>query len=90
MDNPFTKHPHQVNESYFEHLGFAFRFGVKMTLGGLAAIAHALFPFLFVTTAGRVNDELQEMRKNSPGRKKAILGGGDMPYQSSAGPESRK
>lgn len=90
MVNPFTKHPHQVNESYSEHLGFALRFGVKMTLGGLAAIAHALIPFLFVTTAGRVNDELQAMRKHSPGRKKAILGGGNMPQPPSAGPESRK
>jgi hypothetical protein len=70
MTNPFTEHPRSVNESYWEHFGFALTFGAKMTLGGLAAMAHAVLPFLFVATAGRVNDELQAMRDNSPGRKK--------------------
>ncbi|MEO8104325.1 MAG: DUF6356 family protein [Betaproteobacteria bacterium] len=70
MSNPFTRHPQSVNETYIEHLGFALKFGAKMTLGGLAAMLHAVFPFLFETTAGRINDELQVMRQNSPGRKK--------------------
>lgn len=72
MGNPFTDHPHAVNESYSEHLAFAFRYGMKMTFGGIAAIVHAVFPFLFVTTAGRITDELAEMRRNSPGRLKAL------------------
>ena len=72
MSNPFTAHPTSVNETYREHLAFALRFGTKMTVGGLAAMLHAIFPFLFVTTAGKLCDELQEMRKNSPGRKKAL------------------
>jgi hypothetical protein len=70
MSNPFTAHPHSVNETYSEHLAFAARFGIKMTLGGVAALIHAMFPFLFVTTAGRLCDELQRMRQNSPGRLK--------------------
>lgn len=70
MNNPFCEHPRSVNETYGEHFGFALRFGAKMTLGGLAAMIHALIPFLFVATAGRINDELQVMRQNSPGRKK--------------------
>ena len=36
--NPFTAHPASVGETYLQHLRFAFRFGVKMTAGGLAAI----------------------------------------------------
>ena len=55
--------------------GFALRFGLKMLLGGLAAVIHAALPFLFVTTAGRINDELQQMRQNSPGRRKAARAG---------------
>ena len=70
MSNPFTAHPTSVNETYREHLAFALRFGIKMAVGGLAAMLHAVFPFLFVRTAGKLCDELQEMRKNSPGRKK--------------------
>ena len=69
MNNPFTAHPRAVNETYWQHFGFALRFGLKMTLGGLAALIHAIFPFLFVTTAGRLNDELQAMRAGSPGRR---------------------
>lgn len=70
MNNPFTAHPYLVNESYVEHFGFALKFGVKMTCGGIAAILHAVLPFLFVTTAGNFNDELQTMRQHSPCRKK--------------------
>lgn len=80
MSNPFTEHPNSVNETYLEHFVFALRFGVKMTIGGFAAMLHAIIPFLFVTTAGRICDELQDMRQNSPGRKKASDAGiGDRP-----------
>ena len=72
MSNPFTAHPTSVNETYWEHLAFALRFGIKMAFGGGAAVLHAIFPFMFVRTAGKLCDELQEMRKNSPGRKKAL------------------
>ena len=71
MSNPFTAHPNSVNETYWQHFAFALKFGFKMTLGGLAALMHAIFPFLFVITAGRICDELQHMRQNSPGRKKS-------------------
>ena len=58
MRNPFTAHPHDVGETYAQHAGFALRYGAKMALGGLAALAHGLFPFLFRTTASRITDEL--------------------------------
>jgi hypothetical protein len=58
MRNPFTVHPHEVGETYPEHAGFALRYGAKMTVGGLAALAHGLCPFLFRTTASRITDEL--------------------------------
>jgi Family of unknown function (DUF6356) len=66
--NPFTAHPRAVGESYTHHLRFAFRFGAKMTAGGLAALVHSLFPFCFVTTASRISDELVAMRAASRGR----------------------
>jgi hypothetical protein len=56
--NPFTAHPASVGESYIQHGRFALGFGLRMLLGGLAAIVHAAFPFLFVTTASRVLDQL--------------------------------
>ena len=68
MANPFTRHPNSVGETYWQHLRFAARFGGKMTLGGLAALAHSVLPFCCVTTASRTNDELVQMRAASRGR----------------------
>jgi hypothetical protein len=58
MRNPFTAHPNDVGETYAEHALFALRYGAKMTLGGIAALAHGLCPFVFRTTASRITDEL--------------------------------
>jgi hypothetical protein len=73
MANPFTAHPSSVGETYPEHFRFAMRFGARMTAGGLAALVHAVFPFLFVTTAGRVSDDLVRMRAASRGRAVRIV-----------------
>ena len=68
MPNPFTAHPASVGETYFEHMRFARKFGGRMLLGGAAAVVHSLFPFLFVTTASRINDQFVEIRAASRGR----------------------
>ncbi len=47
----FTEHPASVGESYWQHLAFALGFAGKLMLAGLAALVHALLPFLFRTTA---------------------------------------
>jgi Family of unknown function (DUF6356) len=69
--NAFTDHPNSVGETYWEHMAFALRFGGRMMLGGAAAFVHALFPFLCVTTASRMNDELVAIRAAS-GRRNAL------------------
>ena len=68
MPNLFTSHPASVGESYGEHLAFALAFGAPMAMGGLAAIVHAVFPFLFITTASRTLDELSARRDRGAGR----------------------
>lgn len=50
-DNPFTRHPCEVGESYGEHLLHAGGSGLKLIGSGLACLIHAVFPFLFVDTA---------------------------------------
>ena len=60
--NPFTAHPSSVGETYVAHGRFALAFAMRMLLGGLAATVHAGFPFLFVTTASRVLDDLNARR----------------------------
>ena len=62
MTNLFTAHPASVGQTYGEHFAFALAFGARMVLGGLAAIVHAVFPFVFITTASRTVDELNARR----------------------------
>jgi hypothetical protein len=40
-----------VDESYFEHLVFAFRFAGRLFRIGLAALLHGAIPAMFATTA---------------------------------------
>lgn len=46
----FLDHPASVGESYGEHFGVAGRFGVKMILGGIGALIHAVLPFACKST----------------------------------------
>jgi len=71
MRNPFTAHPRDVGESYLEHACFACRYGVKMTLGGIAALVHGVFPFLFQKTGSRITRELNETLEQSAARASA-------------------
>ena len=68
MRNPFTTHPHSVGESYLQHGLFACRYGAKMTAGGLAALLHGIFPFLFQTTGSRITRELHAALEESRAR----------------------
>jgi hypothetical protein len=52
-DNPFTSHPHEVGETYGEHLRTASGFGLRMIAGGLACIVHGFLPFLFERTGSQ-------------------------------------
>ena len=71
MRNPFTAHPRDVGESYLEHAAFACRYGVKMTLGGIAALVHGVFPFLFQKTGSRITRELNDTLEQSTARARA-------------------
>lgn len=60
MTHLFTRHPASVGETYWQHLGTALTFGIRMIAGGLACIVHALLPFLFVNTASRYIEKLHD------------------------------
>jgi hypothetical protein len=49
----FIDHPATVGESYWEHLAFATRFGIRMVGAGAACIVHGVLPFLFPSTGSR-------------------------------------
>tara|TARA_B100000902_G_C27233105_1_gene875978 strand:+ start:228 stop:455 length:228 start_codon:yes stop_codon:yes gene_type:complete len=64
----FTHHPESNGETYFQHMRCASYYGFKMIVSGVAAIVHAILPFLFETAASdcakMVNEEVNR-RKNS-------------------------
>ena len=67
MYNPFTKHPSDVDETYFEHMQCAFKFFYTLLGLSLAALVHAIFPFMFDFTSSdgikKLNECMQD-RKN--------------------------
>ena len=51
LERLFTEHPESVGESYVEHMGVALSFAGPLLVAGLAALVHAVLPFLCMTTA---------------------------------------
>ena len=54
----FTEHPASVGETYGEHLTMAAGFSLRMVLGAVACLVHALLPFLFVKTGSAIITDL--------------------------------
>lgn len=54
----FTEHPRSVGETYLQHALQSMYIAATMALASWAAVLHALFPFLFQTTAGDVAIQL--------------------------------
>lgn len=50
----FSQHPQSVDETYWQHMQFAGNFSFKLFLAAMAAIIHAIFPFLFEKTASTI------------------------------------
>ncbi|MEN0002455.1 MAG: DUF6356 family protein [Pseudomonadota bacterium] len=64
----FTKHPSSVDETYFQHLRFAAGFAFWLAMAALAALVHAILPFLFERTAGRIVERLYHRIHNRHAR----------------------
>jgi hypothetical protein len=56
----FTEHPTAVGESYVEHMGVAFGFGMQMVVAGMACLLHGVFPFLFTRTGSKTIERLHD------------------------------
>ncbi|MHB1947704.1 MAG: DUF6356 family protein [Gammaproteobacteria bacterium] len=64
-----SRHLKEVNESYFEHMLYATKYGIKMIFAGLTCIIHGLFPDIFVTTASQtmesIKNEINERKQKA-------------------------
>jgi len=58
-----TKHLHDANESYFEHLAFTVKVGVTLIVIGIVAMLHGLMPFVFTHTASGMLCKLMDEMK---------------------------
>ena len=56
----FTRHPHEVGETYGEHFVVASSFGFAMLVGGMACLVHAMLPFLCTSTGSGTIRRLHE------------------------------
>ena len=67
MNNPFTKHPHSVGETYLEHMNKAVDTAIKIQLVTFILLTHAVFPFIFEHTASdklyKITKSLQQRRE---------------------------
>jgi hypothetical protein len=59
-----------VKEKYFEHMGFALRFSLRMIGGGVGGLVHAFIPALFQTTASTVVRTLHKEMEDRFARQK--------------------
>lgn len=60
LDRWFLSHPASINETYFQHMRFAFGFAFWLIVAGLAAVTHAIVPALCETTASRILRKLTD------------------------------
>jgi hypothetical protein len=60
MQNWFKDHPASVGETYFQHMGSAFGFALRLFGVSAACFVHGLFPFLFTRTGSSAVKRLHE------------------------------
>lgn len=63
----FLDHPATIDEGYFEHLLFAFKFSGRLFRMGFAALVHGVVPATFETTASsgilKLSEEIRIRRQ---------------------------
>ncbi|WP_374599806.1 DUF6356 family protein [Brevundimonas sp.] len=61
----FADHPREVEETYFQHMGHAFGFGMKLARLSATAFVHGIVPGVCKTA---VSDEIKSMARDMGGR----------------------
>jgi len=60
----FLDHPRSVDETYAEHAVFATKFSLTLFAAAVAALVHAIFPWMFEKTASTIVANLYERTRN--------------------------
>lgn len=64
----FAKHPKSVGETYWQHMAASLSFALPMLMAGVAALIHAVFPFLCVNTGSTIVARLYDRMVANRGR----------------------
>jgi hypothetical protein len=64
MYNPFTKHPHSIEETYFTHMIEALKYCFKFFTLFIITLIHAFFPFTFTSTSSKVVKKINTHLEN--------------------------
>jgi hypothetical protein len=56
----FSQHPSSVGESWGEHAANAWSFSWQLQLAAIAALIHAVLPFMFTKTASKIVTNLHD------------------------------
>jgi uncharacterized protein YjeT (DUF2065 family) len=67
-DSIFTKHLHDADENYFEHLAYTAWVSVRLIAAGLVILIHGIFPFVFTYMGSKM---LNDLHAELAARKKA-------------------
>ncbi len=54
----FREHPESVGETYFQHLQVALTFSLRMAIGSVVCLVHAILPFAFERTGSQILDKM--------------------------------
>jgi Family of unknown function (DUF6356) len=65
----FTEHPGSVGETWGEHAQMSLGFALRLQQAALAALVHAVFPFLCVKTGSGIISDLHTRMLTNRARK---------------------
>ena len=65
MYNFFLSHPRKVCMTYIDHAKFSGNLGIKLLVGSLKALIHAIIPELYKTSTSDLVNEIKTDIENS-------------------------
>jgi len=66
MKNPFTQHPQEVGETYFQHMCAALGITGRLALATHCHLIHAVFPFIHPPLGTDLENLIKELKECLP------------------------
>jgi len=66
MQNPFTKHPSALGETYFQHFRVAAKVSAHLLFSSLMQLVHAIFPFISPPLKSDIKSTIEKLTLSLP------------------------